>query len=47
VVEENIKGSDAELIANALDITPDDAEILKQIFTCLFNDNMILQRYYL
>ncbi|CAI2177248.1 16725_t:CDS:2 [Funneliformis geosporum] len=42
-VEENIKSSDAELIANAPDITSDDAEILKQISTCSFNDNMILQ----
>ncbi|CAI2174902.1 12743_t:CDS:2 [Funneliformis geosporum] len=41
-VEENIKGFDAELIANAPDITPDDAEIFKQIFTRSFNDNMIL-----
>ncbi|CAG8574762.1 16526_t:CDS:2 [Funneliformis mosseae] len=31
VVEENIKSSDAELIVNAPDITPDDAEVLKQI----------------
>ncbi|CAG8696145.1 15661_t:CDS:1, partial [Funneliformis mosseae] len=42
-IEENIKGSDAELIANVPDITPDDAEILKQISTRSFNDNMILQ----
>ena len=46
-IEENIKGSDAELIANAPDIAPDDAEILKQISTCSFNDNMILQQHYL
>ncbi|PKY58734.1 hypothetical protein RhiirA4_513394 [Rhizophagus irregularis] len=46
-VEENIKGSDAELIANAPDITPDDAEVLKQIPTRSFTDNMILQRHYL
>ena len=43
VVEENIKGSDAELIVNAPDITPDDAEVLKQIPTRSFTDNMILQ----
>ncbi|CAI2161688.1 8612_t:CDS:2 [Funneliformis geosporum] len=42
-VEKNIKGSDAELIANAPDITSDDAEILKQISTRSFNNNMILQ----
>jgi hypothetical protein len=42
-VEENIKGSDAELIVNAPDITPDDAEVLKQIPTHSFTDNMILQ----
>ena len=42
-IEENIKGSDAELIANVPDLTPDDAEILKQISTRSFNDNMILQ----
>jgi len=46
-VEENIKGSDAELIVNAPDITPDDAEVLKQIPTRSFTDNMILQRHYL
>src|SRR6266498_1620311 len=42
-VEENIKGSDAELIVNASDIIPDDAEVLKQIPTHSFTDNMILQ----
>ena len=42
-VEENIKGSNAELIVNASDIIPDDAEVLKQILTHLFTDNMILQ----
>ena len=42
-VKENIKGSDAELIVNASDITPDDAEVLKQISTRSFTDNMILQ----
>ena len=42
-VEENIKGSNAELIVNASDITPDDAEVLKQIPICSFTDNMILQ----
>ncbi|CAG8720005.1 2253_t:CDS:1, partial [Funneliformis mosseae] len=42
-VEENIKGSDAELIVNASDITLDDAEVFKQIFTRSFTDNMILQ----
>ncbi|CAI2200324.1 17248_t:CDS:2, partial [Funneliformis geosporum] len=46
-IEENIKCSDAELIANAPDIIPDDAEILKQISTRSFNNNMILQRHYL
>ncbi|RIA82847.1 hypothetical protein C1645_834709 [Glomus cerebriforme] len=47
VVEENIKGSDAELIVNTPDITPDDAEVFKQIPIHLFTDNMILQRHYL
>jgi len=42
-VEENIKGSDAELIVNASDIISDDAEVLKQIPTHSFTDNMILQ----
>ncbi|CAG8696686.1 13954_t:CDS:1, partial [Funneliformis caledonium] len=42
-VEENIKGSDTELIINAPNITPDDAEVLKQIPTRSFTDNMILQ----
>ncbi|GES83482.1 hypothetical protein GLOIN_2v1770212 [Rhizophagus clarus] len=46
-VEENIKGSDAELIINAPDIIPDDAEVLKQISTCSFTDNILLQQYYL
>jgi hypothetical protein len=46
-VEENIKGSDAELIVNVPDITLDDAEVLKQIPTRSFTDNMILQRHYL
>ncbi|CAG8533034.1 2648_t:CDS:1, partial [Funneliformis caledonium] len=42
-VEENIKGSNVELIVNAPDITPDDAEVLKQFPTRSFTDNMILQ----
>ncbi|CAG8526318.1 6949_t:CDS:1, partial [Funneliformis caledonium] len=42
-VEENIKGFNVKLIVNAPDITPDDAEVLKQISTRLFTDNMILQ----
>ena len=46
-VEENIKGSDVELIVNVSDITSDDAEVLKQISTRLFTDNMILQWHYL
>ena len=46
-VEENIKGSDTELIVNASDIILDDVEVLKQIPTHLFADNMILQRHYL
>ncbi|CAI2179959.1 11057_t:CDS:2 [Funneliformis geosporum] len=46
-VKENIKDSDVELIANIPDITLDNAEILKQIFTYSFNNNIILQQYYL
>jgi len=42
-VEKNIKDSNAELIINAPDITLDDAEVLKQISTHSFTDNMILQ----
>ncbi|CAG8735352.1 14288_t:CDS:1, partial [Funneliformis caledonium] len=42
-VEENIKGSNAELIVNAPNITQDNTEVLKQISTCSFTNNMILQ----
>nr|CAG8464538.1 12423_t:CDS:2 [Entrophospora candida] len=45
--EKNIKGADAELIADASDITPENSEVLKQISTRLFADNMTQQRYYL
>ena len=43
-VAKKIEVADAELIANSPDISPDDAEIIKQIPTCSFTDNMILQR---
>ncbi|CAJ0888383.1 127_t:CDS:2 [Entrophospora sp. SA101] len=45
--ERNIKGADAELIANDSDITPENSEVLKQISTRLFADNMTQQQYYL
>ncbi|CAG8590675.1 285_t:CDS:2, partial [Scutellospora calospora] len=45
--EKKIKDENAELIANASDITPDKAEILKQNPICSFTDNIALQHYYL
>ncbi|CAJ0873573.1 5298_t:CDS:1 [Entrophospora sp. SA101] len=46
-IEKKIKSSDAESIANAPDICPDEAEILKQNPIRSFTDNMTLQRHYL
>ncbi|CAG8718658.1 895_t:CDS:2, partial [Gigaspora rosea] len=45
--EKKIKGEDAESIANAPDITPDEAEIIKQNPIRSFTDNIALQRHYL
>ncbi|CAJ0830229.1 8848_t:CDS:2 [Entrophospora sp. SA101] len=42
-----IEVAEAELIANSTDIDPSEAELLKQIPTRSFTDNMILQRHYL
>ncbi|CAG8600408.1 3033_t:CDS:1, partial [Paraglomus occultum] len=39
--------ADAELMATAPDISPDNAETIKQIPTRLFTDNMHMQRHYL
>ncbi|CAG8518354.1 6200_t:CDS:1, partial [Racocetra fulgida] len=38
---------DAESIANAPDITPDEAKIIKQNPIRSFTDNIALQRHYL
>jgi len=46
-VAKKIEVADAELIANAPDISPDGAEIIKQMPTHSFTDNMALQRHYL
>ena len=46
-IEKNIKSSDAESIANAPDISPNKAEILKQNPIRSFTDNMTLRRHYL
>ncbi|CAG8821937.1 42975_t:CDS:2, partial [Gigaspora margarita] len=46
-VAKKIEVADAELIANSSDISSDDAEIIKQIPTRSFTDNMILQHHYL
>ncbi|RHZ85691.1 hypothetical protein Glove_62g22 [Diversispora epigaea] len=46
-IEKKIKSSDAESIANASDISPNEAEILKQNPIRSFADNMTLQRHYL
>ena len=46
-IKKKIKSSDAESIANAPDISHNEAEILKQNPICSFADNMILQRHYL
>ncbi|RHZ56118.1 hypothetical protein Glove_406g23 [Diversispora epigaea] len=46
-IEKKIKSADAELIVNAPDISPDEAEILKQNSIRSFTDNMTLQRHYL
>ena len=46
-IEKNIKSSDAESIANAPDINPIEAEMLKLNPERSFTDNMTLQRYYL
>nr|CAG8474103.1 12931_t:CDS:2 [Entrophospora candida] len=45
--EKKIKGADAESIANAPDISPNEAEILKQNPIRSFADNMTLQCHYL
>ncbi|CAG8438849.1 9101_t:CDS:2 [Cetraspora pellucida] len=45
--EKLIKGKDAELIVNASDINPNEAEMLKLNPECSFANNMTLQRYYL
>ncbi|CAG8807319.1 13742_t:CDS:2, partial [Gigaspora rosea] len=45
--EKLIKGEDAELIVNAPDINPNEAEMLKLNPERSFTDNIILQRYYL
>ncbi|CAG8466696.1 6511_t:CDS:10 [Scutellospora calospora] len=42
-IEEKIKGADAESIANASNITFDEAEILKQNPICSFTNNIALQ----
>ncbi|CAG8651519.1 3941_t:CDS:1, partial [Paraglomus occultum] len=46
-IEKAIKVSDIESIANAPDISPNEAEILKQNPVRSFADNMTLQRHYL
>ncbi|CAG8619224.1 2809_t:CDS:2 [Paraglomus occultum] len=46
-IEKKIKGEDAEAIFNAPDISPDEAETLKQNPIRSFTDNMTLQRHYL
>ncbi|CAJ0830395.1 12886_t:CDS:2, partial [Entrophospora sp. SA101] len=46
-VGKKIEGADAESIASAPDISPDEAEILKQNLMRSFADNMSLQRHYL
>ncbi|CAG8617704.1 9_t:CDS:2 [Diversispora eburnea] len=45
--EKKIKDEDAELIANASNISSDEAEILKQNPIYSFTDNLTLQRHYL
>ncbi|KAF0534960.1 helicase [Gigaspora margarita] len=45
--EKRIKSSDAESIANASDISSNEAEILKQNPICSFANNITLQHYYL
>src|SRR6185369_12135898 len=46
-IEKKIKSSDAELIVNAPDINPIEAEMLKLNPERSFADNMALQRHYL
>ncbi|CAG8493431.1 14075_t:CDS:10, partial [Cetraspora pellucida] len=46
-IEKQIKNLDAESIANALDISSNEAEILKQNPKCSFANNMTLQHHYL
>ncbi|CAG8825047.1 46398_t:CDS:2, partial [Gigaspora margarita] len=46
-VAKKIEVADAELIANSPDISSDNAEIIKQILTRSFTNNMILQCHYL